>query len=114
MKLIQNDLWEGLPSPSPTKTGEELRDEGSEKVTRNAPDEWLALCDAIIRQLARSGEEFTAEEVRMWCGNPPHPNAIGARFLVASKARIITRTGYRNATRPEAHARVLRVYRGNL
>lgn len=114
MRFIQNDLWEGLGSPSPAKTGEELRDDGANKVTGNSPNEWVALCDAIIRQLARSGEEFTAEEVRMWCGNPPRQNAIGARFLAATKARIITRTGYRNATRPEAHARVLRVYRGNL
>lgn len=114
MIAIQNDLWEGLPSPSPAKTGEELRDEGTERVSNNSPEEWVLLCDTIIRQLARSGEEFTAEEVRMWCGEPPHHNLIGARFLVAIKAKIIVRTSYRNATRPEAHSRILRVYRGNL
>jgi hypothetical protein len=112
MIAVQNELWEGLPSPSPSPTGEDLRDEGTARVSTNAPEEWVALCDAIIRQLARSGEEFTAEEVRIWTGNPPHPNALGARFLVASKANLIRRVGYRNATRPEAHARVLRVYQG--
>jgi hypothetical protein len=64
--------------------------------------------------LARNGAEFTAEDVREWVGDPPHPNALGARVLAAVKADIIVRTGYRKATRREAHARVLAVYRGVL
>lgn len=93
-------------------TGEQLRDEGCEKVDASAPEEWKAECDGIISWLARNGAEFTAEDVRQWISDPPHPNAMGARFLAAVKGKVIETLGYRKAKRPSAHARVLAVYRG--
>lgn len=66
----------------------------------------------MIAVLSRNGAEFTAEDVRQWVGDPPHPNALGARILAAAKGGIIQCIGYRKATRREAHARVLGVYRG--
>jgi transposase InsO family protein len=93
-------------------TGEQLRDRGVAKVNANTCDDWKNECDYIIGWLARNGAEFTAEDVRDWIKDPPHPNAMGARFLQAIKTRTITRITYRNAKRPTAHARVLAVYKG--
>ena len=66
----------------------------------------------MIATLSRNGADFTAEDVRQWVGDPPHPNALGARILSAVKNGIIQCIGYRKATRREAHARILGVYRG--
>lgn len=93
-------------------TGEELRDNGVDKVNSNTPENWKRDCDYIISWLARNGAEFTAEDVRAWIDEPPHPNAMGARFLKAVKAKKIVRLEYRKAKRPSAHARILAVYRG--
>ena len=109
---IQDDLWEGLPSPSPTPTGEELRDEGVARADRATDSEWRDAADAMITTLARGGHEFSAEEIRQWVGDPSNPNAWGGRFLAAIKRGIIRRIGYRQAKRPEAHARVIAVYQG--
>jgi hypothetical protein len=113
MMPVQQELWEGLPSPSPT-TGEDLRDEGIERVTANTPSEWVDHCDAVIATMARSGREFTAEDLRSWVGEPPHPNAWGGRFIAAIKRGWIHCVGYRKAKRAKAHARVVAVYMGRL
>jgi transposase InsO family protein len=93
-------------------TGEQLRDFGISKVDSNTPEDWRNDCDYIIGWLARNGAEFTAEDVRAWIPEPPHPNAMGGRFIAALKAKKIVRLEYRKAKRPSAHARVLAVYRG--
>ena len=95
-------------------TGEQLRDRGIAKVDANTCDDWKNQCDYIISWLARNGAEFTAEDVRDWIPEPPHPNAMGGRFLAAMKSNTITRLCYRKAKRPTAHARILAVYRGNI
>jgi hypothetical protein len=92
--------------------GTTLRDRGVEMVSRNTDPKWVEDCDITIRCMALSGEEFSAEDVRSMAGDPPTPNAMGARFLQASRQGIIRRVGYRQATRPDAHARVLAVYIG--
>lgn len=93
-------------------TGEELRERGIEAVDMNTPEDWKSHADAIIGWLARNGAEFTAEDVRPWVGEPPHPNAWGARFAAAVKAGVIRHLCYRKAKRASAHARVLAVYTG--
>ena len=95
-------------------TSATLRDIGVSTVDRNTSDEWKFEVDAIIRRLSLSGQTFTAEDVRTWITNPPHPNAMGARFLAAIRKGWIVKTGYCNATRPDAHARALAQYRGSL
>ncbi|MFN9955730.1 MAG: hypothetical protein ACK55I_21745, partial [bacterium] len=70
-------------------TGEELRDRGILAVDANTPEDWKATCDGVISWLARNGAEFTAEDVRPWIPEPPHPNAMGARFSAAVKTGVI-------------------------
>jgi predicted HD phosphohydrolase len=93
-------------------TGSILRDEGVARVDRATGGEWRDSCDAVIRTMAQSGLPFTAEDVRDWVGEPHHPNAWGARFLDARRSGIVDRIGYRTARRPEAHARVVAIYKG--
>ncbi len=98
-------------------TGEELQAEFDWQFCRKqdsatSPEDWKATCDGVISWLARNGAEFTAEDVRPWIPEPPHPNAMGARFSAAVKAGVIRHLFYRKAKRAAAHARVLAVYRG--
>lgn len=93
--------------------GRRLRDEGMASVDAHESEEWRAYVDSIVEVFAASGEPFTAEEVRLIAGDPPHhPNAMGARFAYHIKRKTIERVGVRNATRGSAHARALMVYKG--
>jgi hypothetical protein len=96
-----------------TFTGKQLRDIGAAQVSENTCEEWVQTCDGIIMAMAASGVDFTAEDVRGMAGDPPHhPNAMGARFLAASKRNIIVRIGFSNSKRRERHASMLAVYKG--
>ena len=93
-------------------TATSLRDRGVARVSENTPSDWVSRFDGVILTMASSGSEFSAEDVRLLAGDPPHPNAIGGRFLAAVRRGWITRVGYKNATRNASHARALAVYRG--
>ena len=96
-----------------TLTGKQLRDKGAAQVSENTCEEWVQTCDGIIMAMAAAGSEFTAEDVRGMVGDPPHhPNAMGARFLAASKRNIIVRVGFANSKRRERHASMIAIYRG--
>lgn len=96
-----------------TYTGRALRDRGASQVSDNTPDEWKHYVDTLIGTMASSGQEFTAEDVRDYSGDPPnHHNAMGARFLSAVKRGTIVRVGFKNARRSSRHASVVAVYRG--
>lgn len=86
------------------------------KVVRVATtaDAWRHLIDRAIDELATKGTSFTAEDVREVAGEPPgtSANTLGPAINAASRARIIEQVGYELATRPEAHSRVLRVWKG--
>lgn len=95
------------------ETGRALRDAGAAQVEANTPDDWNAAADHAIGWLARSGREFTVDDVRARVGPPPgHPNAMGARFLAARRAGLIAEVGYARSGRADAHARRVMVYRG--
>jgi hypothetical protein len=68
----------------------------------------------VVRELAATGVEFTAETVRERIGHPlaSHPNALGALLGSAARRGEIVAVGFVQATRPEAHARILRSWRG--
>jgi len=93
-------------------TGTELRDEAIALVEQATPEQWKSEADSLIVSMARSGAEFTAEDVRAWVGDPPRPGAMGGRFLAAIKQGIIQRVGVTNAKRKSSHACLLPVYRG--
>lgn len=93
--------------------GAELRDLGVERVDRNTPEWWKAAADRSIARFASLGTDFTAEDVRAVVGDPPnHPNAMGARFLHALRAKTIVKVGYRSPARSSSHASVIAVWRG--
>lgn len=94
------------------KTGEELREEGIETALSQAASAIISV--AILRE-SKWKDAFTAEDVRehlskrgLWYP----PNMYGAAFNRAHRAGIIELSGYTIAKRPEAHGRLLRVWRG--
>lgn len=90
------------------------RDAGAEDAL-NAAHGWVRVhLQEHLDALIRSGQEFTAETVRERAGTPlaSSPNVLGSVILAASKAGRIEHVGYTEATRREAHRRVLRVWRG--
>lgn len=94
-------------------TGEQLRDDGAERVTDNTREDWIAAADAAIVRLARSGQPFSAEDVRAAVGDPPgHANAMGARMLAAAKHGLLEKIGYGKPTRASSHASVIAIWRG--
>lgn len=94
--------------------GKRRRDDGMRAVRHNTHTGWRLLVDRVISDLAAAGREFTAEDVRERSGHPlgSHDNALGAAMAAAARAGIIETVGYEQATRPEAHGRILRVWRG--
>jgi hypothetical protein len=92
---------------------QQLALEGMALADGAASMDWKQRWDLAIRQLAKTRESFTAEDVREIAGDPTdHPNAIGARFAAASKSGLIRPVGIRKARRDDAHARVFREWRG--
>jgi hypothetical protein len=92
--------------------GEALRDAGMSRAEQAESDEWNAACDAAIAWWAKTGEEFTAEEVRKRVGDPKHPNAMGPRFAAAARAGLIVRVGYARSPRPSLHAHPTALWKG--
>jgi len=93
--------------------GYNLKEAGCAKVIDNTPDDWKEATLAIIKAMASSGMKFHAEDVRNLAGDPPnHPNAFGAMFNAAVKMKLIVRVGDIMATRDNAHARRISLYKG--
>jgi len=105
--MSQGTLWGTM--------GGQRRDQGiKQRVKRDPHFHEQAL--KAIRILARTGQDFTADEVQELLAaadvTPTHPNSMGAAFNAARHAGIIRRTGYRKSTRPAANARAIAVYVG--
>lgn len=95
-------------------SGETLRDNGVTAAGSTTPgaDTWRADADAALEILAQSRTEFSADDLVALVGPPPHPNMLGATFLVASRAGLIVCTGITTGKRPTAHARMQRLWTG--
>jgi hypothetical protein len=87
------------------------RDEG-QRVALNAADvRWTSAAAAAIRDLCATRDRWTAEDLRERVGHlASSPNALGAAISAAAKRGEIVCVGAEPATRPEAHARLLRVW----
>lgn len=92
--------------------GTRLRDQGIAQVESHTPEEWKRMVQHCIRTLAKTAQEFTAEDVLEIVGRPANPNAIGAQFMSALRNHIIMKVGYRTARRKERHAGMVAVYLG--
>lgn len=74
------------------------------------PTDWRAKAEARMEDLIGQGIAFTAEDVTDVVGVAPSPSAIGGLFR-GYKGRMDA-VGYVVASRPEAHGRALRVWKG--
>jgi hypothetical protein len=111
------------PTASAPVTGEKLKARGQAKVA-SAAQEWRDRAIAGLRRWLNvramyfgTVPTFTMDEFRdsttagMFVGEPPHVNAWGTLPQAAVKAGLIAPTSnYRKATRPEAHARMVKVW----
>jgi hypothetical protein len=86
---------------------------GAEVADENADDWWRSSALQAVETLARSGVEFTADDVRdMGVTEPDHPNRWGGVFLAASRGGLIEPVGARRSTRGPRNASLVRVWRG--
>jgi hypothetical protein len=113
----QRDAEQSQHSPSlfgDLDDAQRRRDQGRRAVELNTHPGWKAHAERVVAELATSGVEFTAETVRERTGHPlaSHHNAFGAVLAAAARAGTIVPAGFATATRPEAHGRILRVWRG--
>ena len=92
--------------------GSVLRDRGIALVDAAEPAPWKDRADAAIRELASSGAEFSAEDVRAIAGNPDRPNAMGARFNAAVKSGILVYVRHSPSNRAQLHRCKVAVWRG--
>ena len=79
---------------------------------------WAMRAHDAITELARTGREFTADEVVARVGLPDagtnRNNAVGAVFASAAKQGEIVKTGaYRPSRRVIGHGRIVAVWVGN-
>lgn len=99
------------------RKGENLKAEGVQRVAEHN-EAWMDAVQAQIAVFAKSGLEFTAEDVRTSCasfdyiGQPKSPNAWGAAFSVAAKQGLIVRVGFQKNSLPSAHSRIVATWRG--
>lgn len=97
------------------ESGQGLADKGMALANGAASPEWKRKWDAAIRDLARAGEPFTADDVRDRAGEPTdHPNACGARFNAAARSGLIERVGYRKSARPILHSHPIALWQGRV
>ena len=74
-------------------------------------EEWTRQARYVMSSFCRAGMEFTAETLRQRMEfDPPAANLVGAVFRAAASEGWIRLAGYRKATRPDAHGRVLSVW----
>ena len=90
------------------------RDRGAVQAANAVHPYWKLAAEKALRDLARSGREFTSDDLHERVGHAlgGHREAMGALFLTAAKQEVITQAGYRKSTRPEAHGRILTVWCG--
>ena len=88
------------------------KDEGI-TIARESQLNWHNEALICIRQMARTGKPFTAEDVVNEIGAPGGSGkVIGAAFNTVARSGMIWRCGERPADRKSSHRRMLAVWRG--
>lgn len=96
--------------------GRALRDVGMAQAEEHAGPTFRDWAADTIAYLAEYRETFTSDDLEAAIETardgirPDSRNAIGAAFAAAHRRKAIHPTGYAQSTRPEAHARVVRVW----
>lgn len=94
--------------PDPTVA----RDDGIARAETGAGVDWIRHARLAVAQLTATVDEFTTDDV--WALVPPtaEPRAMGAVMTWAREVGYVERTDRTvQSTRPEAHARPVRVWR---
>jgi hypothetical protein len=91
--------------------GLDLREYGAENVLSRESDEWISRVERAVDELLATGATFTVNDIRQRAGAPKHHNSVGAIMRRMMKSRDIGIVGYQKSDRPEAHARLIPVYR---
>lgn len=87
------------------------RDAAIATAAAGAPEAWTANARALVRQLADAGAEFTTDDLWTRLPQPPEPRAMGAVMTWAADQGLVVATDRtRPSTRPECHARPVRVW----
>lgn len=112
-QAAQDDLW-AFMHPQPADEGRRLRDEGAQQALDGADTRARLAGEKAIRDLARSGREFTSDDVHELVGHPLGASTavMGSLFLTSAQAGLIEHVGYRQSRRREAHGRVVKTWRG--
>lgn len=113
LEVTAEGRTEAESTESPELDGRYLRDVGAERAGLSVHTFWRLAAEKHIGRLAESGDEFTSDQLHQAVGAPPgHASSVGALFLTAAKRDLIEAVGYRRSARPEAHARIVTVWRG--
>lgn len=91
------------------------RDHGRDAALHASHPYWRVYAEDALERLAHRGTPFTADDLHREAGGQlgeATNAAIGGLFAQAAKRGLITQCGYTTSTRPEAHGRVLRQWRG--
>ena len=98
------DLFAAASTPD-LDGGRRRRDDGHRVAENNTLPGVKAALERIVRELATSGEPFTAEDLRARC-QPlgSSPNVIGAAISAAAERGEIRRVGFVQAHRPKRTA----------
>jgi hypothetical protein len=86
-------------------TGLELRDQGIASVSRYP---WVDRARVVALRLCMEWGTITTDDVHHVMEDPPHNNCYGAIF---KDKRFVWTGEWVQSKRPEAHARVIRVWR---
>ena len=97
-------------------TGIQLRDQALVDVAVNADPDWWQHAVNIVQDVAATSFDFTTDDI--WCelerrsiATPHEPRAIGAVVVAVKRLGLIAPTNrYRPSSRPECHARPIRVW----
>ena len=96
--------------------GELARDEGIERASEGAGEEWFRDAYRAVVELARSCDAFTSDHV--WATGlrkPEEPRALGAVMLRAQKDGVIeARREFRQTAQASRHRAPVRVWRSLL
>ena len=92
--------------------GRRRRDEGVKVAAAAAHTGWKLYAERLLQELIAEGGTFTSDDLRARTGEPlgTSPTIFGALIQGAVKRGEIVQVGWATSTRPEAHARPVRIW----
>lgn len=111
---------EGEQGSLDLEAGRRARDEGMARVDEGVSEEWKAIADDAVDQVARLHYEFIVDEVwevldHWGVERPRDSRAIGPRMTAAKDRGIIEPTDrFRSSKQPTSHATPRRIWRSRI